>query len=100
VHVIRVGTVRQRDQLVPKLQLWCHSSQHWLSDLRRDFLRTCLRHTPRTSLNWSPGRHYNADIEQPALDMSLARGGHCPVRIDCYQLLAESGGAMIAPHGT
>jgi len=48
----------------------------------------------------SPGRHYNADIEQPALDMSLARGGHCPVRIDCYQLLAESGGAMIAPHGT
>jgi hypothetical protein len=46
------------------------------------------------------GRHYNADIEQPALDMSLARGGHCPVRIDCYQLLAESGGAMIAPHGT
>jgi hypothetical protein len=45
-------------------------------------------------------RHYNADIEQPALDMSLARGGHCPVRIDCYQLLAESGGAMIAPHGT
>jgi hypothetical protein len=34
----------------------------------------------RTSY-WSPGRHYNADIEQPALDMSLARGGHCPVRI-------------------
>jgi hypothetical protein len=30
VHVIRVGTARQRDQLV---QLWCRSSQGWLSDL-------------------------------------------------------------------
>ena len=33
VHVIRVGTVRQRDQLIPKLQLWCRSSQQWLSGL-------------------------------------------------------------------
>jgi hypothetical protein len=33
VHVIRVGTVRQRDQLVPKAQLWCRSSQDWLSNL-------------------------------------------------------------------
>jgi hypothetical protein len=33
VHVIRVGTARQRDQLVPKVQLWCRSSQGWLSDL-------------------------------------------------------------------
>jgi hypothetical protein len=33
VHVIRVGTARQRDQLVPKLQLWCRSSQRWLGDL-------------------------------------------------------------------
>ena len=33
VHVIRVGTIRQRDQLVPKVQLWCRSSQGWLSDL-------------------------------------------------------------------
>jgi hypothetical protein len=33
VHVIRVGTTRQRHQLVPKLQLWCRSSQRWLSDL-------------------------------------------------------------------
>ena len=32
VHVIRVGTARQRDQLVPKVQLWCRSSQGWLSD--------------------------------------------------------------------
>ena len=31
VHVIRVGTARQRDQLVPKLQLWCRSSQRWAS---------------------------------------------------------------------
>jgi hypothetical protein len=33
VHVIRVGTARQRDQLVPKLQLWCRSSQSWLRNL-------------------------------------------------------------------
>jgi hypothetical protein len=33
VHAIRVGTARQRDQLVPKLQLWCRSSQGWLHDL-------------------------------------------------------------------
>jgi hypothetical protein len=33
VHVIRVGTVRQRDQLIPKLQLWRRSSQQWLSGL-------------------------------------------------------------------
>jgi hypothetical protein len=33
VHVIRVGTIRQRDQLVPRLQLWCRSSQGWLGDL-------------------------------------------------------------------
>src|SRR6185369_283753 len=33
VHAIRVGTTRQRDQLVPKGQLWCRSSQSWLSDL-------------------------------------------------------------------
>jgi hypothetical protein len=33
VHVIRVGTARQRDQLVPKVQLWCRSSQIWLNDL-------------------------------------------------------------------
>jgi hypothetical protein len=32
-HVIRVGTIRQRDQLVPKVQLWRRSSQRWLSDL-------------------------------------------------------------------
>jgi hypothetical protein len=33
VHAIRVGTVRQRDQLLPKVQLWFRSSQSWLSDL-------------------------------------------------------------------
>lgn len=34
IHSIRVGTARQRDQLVPKMQLWCRSSQRWLSDLQ------------------------------------------------------------------
>jgi len=33
VHSIRVGTARQRDNLVPKVQIWCRSSQRWLSDL-------------------------------------------------------------------
>jgi hypothetical protein len=33
VYGIRVGTARQRDQLVPKLQLWCRSSQSWLDGL-------------------------------------------------------------------
>jgi hypothetical protein len=33
VYGIRVGTARQRDQLLPKLQLWCRSSQSWLVGL-------------------------------------------------------------------
>lgn len=33
VYGVRVGTARQRDQLVPKIQLWCRSSQRWLADL-------------------------------------------------------------------
>lgn len=33
VHCIRVGTARQRDQLVPSWQLWGRSSQRWLSGL-------------------------------------------------------------------
>jgi hypothetical protein len=30
---LRVGTIRQRDQLVPKRQVWCRSAQHWVFDL-------------------------------------------------------------------
>ena len=33
VHVIRVGTARQRDELIPKVQLWFRSAQHWVTDL-------------------------------------------------------------------
>jgi hypothetical protein len=33
VYGVRVGTARQRDQLVPKTQLWYRSSQRWLADL-------------------------------------------------------------------
>lgn len=33
IYGVRVGTARQRDQLVPKTQLWCRSSQRWLADL-------------------------------------------------------------------
>ena len=33
VHSIRVGTIRQRDQLVPKLQYWHRSAQGWTNDI-------------------------------------------------------------------
>jgi hypothetical protein len=32
-YFIRVGTIRQRDQLVPKTQIWSRSRQHWLTDI-------------------------------------------------------------------
>ena len=30
---LRVGTVTQRTELVPKVQVWCRSAQTWLGDL-------------------------------------------------------------------
>jgi len=33
VYNIRVGTARQRDQLVPKRQIWCRSKQRWLGGI-------------------------------------------------------------------
>lgn len=33
VHVIRVGTIRQRDRVIPKLQIWHRSAQRWVNDL-------------------------------------------------------------------
>ncbi len=30
---IRLGTVKQRDSLIPKKQIWCSASQQWLSDI-------------------------------------------------------------------
>ena len=33
VHSIRVGTIRQRDQLAPKLQYWHRSAQRWTDDI-------------------------------------------------------------------
>jgi hypothetical protein len=33
VHSIRVGTIRQRNEVVPETQLWFRSSQHWLGNL-------------------------------------------------------------------
>jgi hypothetical protein len=33
VYNIRVGTVRQRDLLAPKRQIWCRSQQPWLGGL-------------------------------------------------------------------
>jgi len=33
VHILRLGTVRQRDQFTPSLQVWFRSAQHWISDI-------------------------------------------------------------------
>jgi len=33
VFGLRVGSIRQRDQLVPTEQIWCRSAQAWLADL-------------------------------------------------------------------
>jgi hypothetical protein len=33
VHAVRLGTVRQRDQFAPKLQLWFRSAQHWVTNV-------------------------------------------------------------------
>jgi hypothetical protein len=33
LYNIRVGTVHQRSQLVPKVQIWCRSEQQWLPGL-------------------------------------------------------------------
>ena len=33
VYNIRLGTVRQRDELPPKIQFWYRSALHWLNDL-------------------------------------------------------------------
>ncbi|TKB88229.1 MAG: GFA family protein, partial [Mesorhizobium sp.] len=32
VYGIRVGTARQRDQLVPRKQIWHRSALHWLPE--------------------------------------------------------------------
>jgi hypothetical protein len=32
-YSVRLGTVRQRDQFVPKAQIWARSRQRWVSDL-------------------------------------------------------------------
>ena len=31
VYSIRVGSIRQRDQLTPNVQLWCRSAQQWVA---------------------------------------------------------------------
>lgn len=33
VYGLRVGTIRQRDQLKPGRQVWCRSAQGWLGEL-------------------------------------------------------------------
>jgi hypothetical protein len=33
VYFLRLGTVRQRDQFTPKLQVWSRSAQRWINDI-------------------------------------------------------------------
>lgn len=33
VYSIRVGTSRQRNELVPQAQIWCRSAQPWIADI-------------------------------------------------------------------
>jgi hypothetical protein len=33
MYFIRLGTVRQRDQIVPKTQIWARSQQQWTKDI-------------------------------------------------------------------
>jgi hypothetical protein len=33
VYGLRVGTIRQRDELKPRRQIWARSAQGWLSEL-------------------------------------------------------------------
>ncbi|NNE85945.1 MAG: GFA family protein [Alphaproteobacteria bacterium] len=33
IHGIRVGTIRQRNELIPTRQVWTRSEQHWVDDL-------------------------------------------------------------------
>jgi hypothetical protein len=33
VHSIRVGTIRQRAELIPKAQVWHRSAQQWVGDI-------------------------------------------------------------------
>lgn len=33
-YALRVGSIRQRDLLVPNLQIWTRSEQHWVSGLQ------------------------------------------------------------------
>jgi hypothetical protein len=32
-YFLRVGTIRQRNELPPKVQIWTRSAQHWVEDL-------------------------------------------------------------------
>ena len=33
LYIIRVGSIKQRNQLIPKSQIWCRSRQSWVQDL-------------------------------------------------------------------
>jgi hypothetical protein len=33
VHALRVGTIRQRSELIPRIQIWHRSSQPWVAEL-------------------------------------------------------------------
>jgi hypothetical protein len=53
VYAIRVGSIRQRDQIAPNLQLWSRSAQPWVShtgSLRRIEKQPQIDQTGKVSL--------------------------------------------------
>ena len=54
VYSIRVGSIRQRDQIAPSVQLWSRSAQAWVSDtgsLRRIEKQPQIDQTGKVGLN-------------------------------------------------
>ena len=33
VYSVRVGTLKQRNELIPKFQIWCQSKQEWINQI-------------------------------------------------------------------
>ncbi len=82
VHSLRVGTVRQRDQLAPKLQYWQRSAQRWTPGNR---CATKLRKAASVSGRRWPRR------QDRALHSRYARGfaGLCGLRGGLYSSQME-----------
>ena len=50
VYSVRVGTVRQRAELAPRVQLWSRSAQHWVTSIA-----SVPKHETQPALNSAGG---------------------------------------------